>query len=158
MEPAKPEIDEHSSSIRFGAFELYLATGELHRGGVIVPLRPLATRALVTLVHHAGRLTSREELRRALWAGEELEWNQALNQCIRQVRVALGDDAAHPRFVETVHGRGYRFVASVAPGDGAVPELPPGSRRRSFRAFAAGFGAACATLATLLLLCSFLAS
>ena len=143
--------------VRFGPFELDSATGELRSSEGVVPLRPLATRALLVLVGRAGRLTTRDELRRALWADSALEWNQALNQCIRQLRVALGDSATQPRYLETVHGRGYRFVASVTSPNSGGSVASPSSRHPSLRFFAAGFGAALASLAAILAICSVLA-
>jgi len=133
----------------FSDFTLDPETGELCRGGAIVPLRPLATRALVILVGRAGRLTTRDELRQALWAEVCLDWNQALNQCIRQIRKVLGDPADSPIYLETVHHRGYRFIAPVTAGDaaGAIPASPGATRGGDFRLFLAGIGAAVAIAA-----------
>src|SRR5262249_20652285 len=69
---------------------------------------------LEILVVHRGKVVSREELRQQIWdEATFVEFDQGLNYCIRQIRVALGDDAANPVFVETLKKRGYRFAAWV---------------------------------------------
>lgn len=107
--------DASSGSVRFGSFRLDLEVGELWDGGETVPLRPKAMAVLVELVRHAGTLVPRERILDAVWGGAHMESDTALHGTIREVRAALGDDASAPRFVETVHRRGYRFVASVRP-------------------------------------------
>jgi DNA-binding winged helix-turn-helix (wHTH) protein len=78
-------------------------------------------RVLETLVVQAGTLVTREELRQRIWdEATYVEFDQGLNYCIRQIRLALGDDAATPVFIETLKKRGYRFTARVeAVGGGA---------------------------------------
>lgn len=145
-----------SEPLHFGDFELDPETAELRKLGEIVPLRPLAARALMLLVRRAGRLTSREDLRQALWADSFLDWNQALNQCIRQIRRTLGDSAETPIFLETVHHRGYRFVAEVTSGlevEGAVAAETL-HRRGGYGPFLAGMGAMLAVIALLISICS----
>ena len=136
----------------FGCFDIDPETGEIRSGGAIVPLRPLATRALLLLVARAGRLTTRDDLRQALWEDSFLDWNQALNQCIRQIRKALDDPADSPVYLETVHHRGYRFIAPVTAGDasGTVPVPVGATRRGDYRLFLAGMGAALAILGAFL--------
>ena len=98
----------------FGGFEFDAASGELRRGGGIVRLEPQPARVLAHLVAHAGQVVTRTELQQAVW-GEEtfVDFEHGLNYCIGQVRTALGDSAAAPRFIETLPRRGYRFVAPV---------------------------------------------
>src|SRR6185503_3800131 len=81
-------------------------------------------RVLEILVVEAGTLVTREELRQRIWDNATfVEFDQGLNYCIRQIRLALGDDAATPVFIETLKKRGYRFIARVEVVDGrAKPE------------------------------------
>jgi DNA-binding winged helix-turn-helix (wHTH) protein len=154
--PASPVTRER---VRFGEFELDLRTGELWLNTDPVELRPLATGALVALVENAGRIVSREELRRRLWPDVVIAWDQSLNQCILQVRRALRDRAGAPVFVETVPRQGYRFVAPVFPaGDltGRRAASHVGARSRLI-AFLAGAAMALVVPAVLLAICLALA-
>ncbi len=100
---------------RFGVFELDMHALELWRRGRRCRLAPQPARVLVHLVRCAGRLVTREELAQAVWGeGIHVDAEAGLNAAIRQVRQALDDDAASPRFVETLPRRGYRFIAPVA--------------------------------------------
>ena len=102
------------SRVRFEAFELDLASGELRKSGVPVPLPPL--RVLTLLASRAGELVSRDEIQKRVWNDQTfVDFDQGLNYCIRQIRAALGDDAETPRFVATIPRRGYRFVGEITP-------------------------------------------
>jgi TolB-like protein len=111
--------------IRFDVFELDLVTGELRRRGKIVRLAPQPTRILAILASRNSHLVSREEIMAEVWGKDVfVDFEHGLNFCIRQIRNALGDDADHPRFIETVPRRGYRFIAplkeesqALVPGD-----------------------------------------
>jgi TolB-like protein/DNA-binding winged helix-turn-helix (wHTH) protein len=109
--------------VRFGVFDLDPESGELRKAGVPLRLQPQPARVLALLAAHAGEVITREQLRGELW-GEEtyVDFEQGLNQCISQIRAALGDDADAPRYIQTVPRRGYRFIAqveAVAAEDGA---------------------------------------
>lgn len=107
------------AAVRFGDFELDLRTGELRRNGTSLWLQPQPAKVLVLLARRAGAVVGRQELAKELWGDETfVDFEQGLNFAIRQIRHALGDDADHPRFVETLPRRGYRFIAPVEP----VPE------------------------------------
>jgi Tol biopolymer transport system component/DNA-binding winged helix-turn-helix (wHTH) protein len=100
--------------LRFAQFELDLGARELLRDGRPVRIQPQPLRVLEILVVHPGKVVSREELRQRIWdEATFVEFDQGLNYCIRQIRLALGDDAANPMFVETLKKRGYRFAARV---------------------------------------------
>ena len=100
--------------LRFAQFELDLDARELLRDGRPVRIQPQPLRVLEILVVQAGTLVTREELRQRIWdKATFVEFDQGLNYCIRQIRLALGDDAATPVFIETLKKRGYRFTASV---------------------------------------------
>lgn len=100
---------------RFGPFEAHLQTGELFRNGVKVPLQQQPFRLLRTLLTRPGELVTREDLRRRLWGDDTfVAFERGLTSAVRKVREALGDRADGPLYIETLHGRGYRFMAPVA--------------------------------------------
>jgi TolB-like protein/DNA-binding winged helix-turn-helix (wHTH) protein len=103
-----------TTSVRFGPFELNPRSGELRRDGVPVKLQPQPAKVLALLVERPGELVLREEIKKALW-GEEtyVDFERGLNFCILQVRTALGDSSEHPRYIETLPRRGYRFIAPL---------------------------------------------
>ena len=115
---------------RFGPFELDIAAGELRRDGSRVKLQPQPFRLLLLLTSRPGALFTREEIRAALWAdGTFVDFDQAVNFAIRQIRDALSDSADRPVFVETMPRKGYRFVAPVQlEGAASRVEAPPASR------------------------------
>jgi DNA-binding winged helix-turn-helix (wHTH) protein len=90
-------------------------------GGVVVPLKPRAMETLVMLVTHAGELVTKKQLLEGVWPSAVVEDNN-INQCILAIRKALGESAGSNRFVMTVPGRGYRFVAHVTRQDRLSPE------------------------------------
>lgn len=104
-------------------------TGEVGGGCDTVRLRPKNALLLRTLLDHAGKLVTRTELYEALWPRGGVEQDQGLNASVRQVRIALGDNAQRPRFIETLPRRGYRFKAEVhvrrgpETGSAQVPHL-----------------------------------
>jgi len=102
------------SVIRFGAFELDTAAGELRKRGRRVRLRPQAARLLEILIARSGHIVGRAELKSKLWGdGTFVDFEHGLNLCIREIRKALSDSAHTPRFIETLSRRGYRFIAPV---------------------------------------------
>jgi len=108
------ESETRGSLARIGAFELDVAAGELRRSGRLVALTGQPMRALIRLVERAGAIVTREELQRELWGDNtHVDFAAGLSTCVNQVRAALGDRAASPRFIETLPRRGYRFIAPV---------------------------------------------
>ncbi len=100
--------------LRFGVFEINLTTEELRKSGTAVKLPPQPLRLLILLAGRAGQVVSREEIQQTFWGGEtDINFERRMNQCIQQVRTALGDDASHPLYMETIHRHGYRFIAPV---------------------------------------------
>jgi TolB-like protein/DNA-binding winged helix-turn-helix (wHTH) protein/Tfp pilus assembly protein PilF len=101
----------------FGAFLLVLAPNgaELRtQAGKIVPMQPQPLKLLVLLARHSGEVVSREQMRQEIWGKETIvDFERGLNFAIKQVRLALGDDARNPRYIETLPRRGYRFIAAV---------------------------------------------
>ena len=98
--------------IRFAEFELDFAHFQLYRGGDPVRLEGLPLQLLMYLVEHHKQLVSREQIADALWGRDVfVDVEQGINTAIRKIRIALDDDSGQPRFLQTVVGRGYRFVA-----------------------------------------------
>lgn len=96
----------------FGRYRLEPATGRLWSDEREIHLTPKASAVLVALVSRAGQPVTRDELFSTVWNGTPVT-DDALGSCVRELRKALGDDAKCPRFIETRHRRGYRFVAPV---------------------------------------------
>jgi TolB-like protein len=99
--------------IRFGEFEVDLQAGCLFKRGVKVRLREQMFVALSMLIEHSGEVVTREELQKRLWPGDVVvDFEINLNTIIARLREALGDSAEHPRYIETLPKRGYRFLAT----------------------------------------------
>lgn len=127
--------------LRFAGFELAAESGELFRAGEPVRLQPQPAKVLLYLASRPGELVARRRLQRHLWGDDHfVDCEQGLNYCIRAVRRALGDDAAAPRFVETVPRRGYRFVHPVELVESPTPPLH--AARTARRRPRGGLGAA----------------
>ena len=99
--------------VTFGPFRLDLANRSLHRGLSVIPLRPKAFAVLEHLVARAGRLVTKDQLLAAVWPNTAVT-DTVLKVCVREIRDALGDDPGAPRFVETAHTLGYRFVGQTS--------------------------------------------
>ena len=97
---------------RFGPFSVDRARYRVSRGADVLELTPKLLDLLIHLIDHAGSLVTKEQLLDALWPGANVTDN-ALAQAVSELREALGDDAATPRFIKTVTRRGYRFIAPV---------------------------------------------
>lgn len=110
--------------IVFPPFRLDVRNEQLWRDEALVPLRPKPFAVLAYLALHPGQLVTAVELRKAVWpntyVGEGL-----LRGYIREVRRVLGDDPAHPEFIETLPRRGYRFLAEVIRGQPSVASSSP---------------------------------
>jgi DNA-binding winged helix-turn-helix (wHTH) protein/tetratricopeptide (TPR) repeat protein len=99
-------------SLWFGPFRFDALDKRVWRGPSAVPLTPKAFDVLHVLVRHPGRLVTKHQLLDDVWPGVHVG-DAVLKVCVREIRRALGDAAHTPRFVETVHGRGYRFIAPL---------------------------------------------
>ncbi|MEO8051800.1 MAG: winged helix-turn-helix domain-containing protein [Acidobacteriota bacterium] len=95
-------------------FEVDFARSQLTKQGRRVKLQDLPFRLLAALLEHAGGTVTREQLRERLWGDTVVDFDDGLHTAIRKLREALGDSATHPRFIETVPRRGYRFLAPVS--------------------------------------------
>ena len=102
-----------SSSIRFGDFELGPQTGELTKDGLPIKLPPQAIQVLTLLAQASGQIITREKIQNEVWGATFVDFDHGLNRCIKQIRAALCDPCDHPQIVETLRGRGYRFLLPV---------------------------------------------
>jgi cholera toxin transcriptional activator len=119
---------------RFGIFEFDSDSLELRKEGRTEPrLRDQAGQILIMLLERSRDLVTREELRERLWLSDTfVDFDHGLNTAINQLRSALGDSAANPRFIQTVPRRGYRFIAPVelVSGRSGAPTSPPTNKHK----------------------------
>src|SRR6202022_1375548 len=115
-----------ASKLAFGPFEFDPASGELRKHGCRVKLPSQPNKVLAALVELPGEVVTREDLRNRLWPGAIAgDFEHGLNAAVNKLRQALGDGANQPRYVETLPGLGYPFLAPVHPRGRAVLELMP---------------------------------
>ena len=111
-------------TVRFDCYEVDLPAGQLYKHGIKISLRDKSFQVLVALLDHPGEVVTRENLRQQLWRQEVfVDFDNNLNTAIARLREALGDSAEHPRYVETLPKRGYRFIGAVA-GPAALETAP----------------------------------
>src|SRR3569833_208223 len=116
--PGFLSISSVMSIIRFGEFELDEQSLELHRNGAPIHLQQQPARVLAFLLNHRGSVVTREQIRLAIWGQETfVDFEQGLNFCIRQIRLALTDQALPPLHIETLPRLGYRFIGSIHKDD-----------------------------------------
>jgi DNA-binding winged helix-turn-helix (wHTH) protein/tetratricopeptide (TPR) repeat protein len=109
---------------RFGDCELDETLYELRRAGHVVKTEPRVFDVLAFLLRHRDRVVSKDELLDALWPGEAVS-ESVLPRCVAAARRAVGDDRSAQRVIQTVHGRGYRFVAALRPSPGEDSSANP---------------------------------
>ena len=101
-------------SVRFAEFELDFGRFQLSRGRYPVRLEGLPLQVLMLLVERHRQLVTREQIADALWGKEVfVDVEQGINTAIRKIRIALEDDSDSPQYLQTVVGRGYRFIAPL---------------------------------------------
>src|SRR5262249_19233587 len=104
------------SDLRFPPYRLDVANACLWRRTKAIRLTPKAFAVLRCLAEHPGELFTKEALLEAVWPGITVS-DAVLKVCVGEIRKALGDPVGAPRYIATVHGRGYRFVAEVSDAD-----------------------------------------
>src|SRR5262245_52783561 len=107
--------------LRFGPYRLESAHGQLWRHTHMVKLPPKAVAVLWCLATQAGQVGTKEALLDTVWP-ETAVSEGVLTVCIGELRHVLGDDSRRPRYIETVHRRGYRFIAPVEQPLAPLPE------------------------------------
>lgn len=112
--PEKPE----TKKVAFDDYELDFGRFQLCRRGKPVRLEGLPLQLLMFLVDNKGQLVTREQISTQLWSSDVfVDVDQGINTAIRKIRRALGDDVGEPKYLLTVVGRGYRFVAPIMEED-----------------------------------------
>src|SRR5258708_33610119 len=116
-----PQPNSHST-FRFGEFELDISAYQLRRGGQPIHLERHPMDLLILLVERRLQLVSRADIVKRLWDSSVfIDVETGINTAIRKLRQALRDSRESPAFVETISGKGYRFIASV---NSVLPERP----------------------------------
>lgn len=115
---------------RFGLFEADLGRQQLYRRGLLVHLQEKPFQLLTLLLTRAGQVVTRDELRQQLWGTDTfVEFDDSVNAAVGKLRYALGDSAESPTFIETVRGRGYRWLPPIEWTEtdrrGSSSEKPP---------------------------------
>ncbi len=100
--------------VRFDCYEVDLRARQLSKRGTRINLRDQPFQVLVALLEHPGEVVTRDDLRRQLWPkGMFVDFDNNLNTAVARLREALCDSADHPRFIETLSKRGYRFISEL---------------------------------------------
>jgi TolB-like protein/DNA-binding winged helix-turn-helix (wHTH) protein/Flp pilus assembly protein TadD len=119
-------------SVRFGVFEVDLESGELRKHGIKIKLQQKPFQILALLMERPGEVVTREDLQQRLWPSDVfVDFESGLNNAVKKLRAALGDSAETPRFIETVAGRGYRFLAIPQTTQNVADVSPPAPARIS---------------------------
>jgi len=107
-------LPRSNNLIRFGAFELDLRARELRKDGRSAGLPEQSIMVLDMLLQRPGELVLREEIRSRLWPNDTVvEFDHSINTAVRKLRLALGESADNPRYIETLARRGYRWIGSA---------------------------------------------
>jgi predicted ATPase/DNA-binding winged helix-turn-helix (wHTH) protein len=125
---------QEEQGLAFGPFRLDLRDERLWRGHEAIPLSPKTFAVLCCLMRQAGQLVTKDALLRAVWP-ETVVSESVVTAVMRTLRRVLGDQARMPRFIETVHGRGYRFIASVWAPAAAAGSASGGAPRHALPLF-----------------------
>ena len=125
---------QFSAILRFDVFEIDLPAGELRKEGRRIKVQEQPFHVLSVLLQHAGQVVTREELRTRLWPADTfVDFDQSLNKAVKRLRESLNDPADHPRFIETLPRRGYRFIGSVKGADQESQIVRTRARKFAFR-------------------------
>ena len=119
--PSMPSSAVRPPAVTFGPFEFDQTRRLLRSGGREIPLPPRVLGVLELLLARAGDVVSRQEIIDAVWK-EAFVTDTSLAEAVSFLRQALGDDPQTPTFIQTVHRRGYRFVAPVS--ESPAPTAP----------------------------------
>lgn len=108
------QLRRSQRNVRFGVFEADIEAGELRKHGLRLKLSEQPFQILTMLLARPGEIISREFLRERLWPSDTfVDFDHGLNNAVMRLREVLGDSSEHPRFIETLPRRGYRFIAPV---------------------------------------------
>lgn len=125
---------QSSTRLAFGPFEVNASADELLKSGTRIRLPGQPFQILLILLAHPGEVVTREQLREQIWSeGTFVDFEHGLNAAMNKLRRTLGDSAENPRYIETLPGRGYRFIGSV---EHRLPMLPDDPLARDIPAIA----------------------
>src|SRR5580692_46436 len=114
------------NTIRFGDCELNASAFELRRGRRIVKLERIPLPGFLLLIEEHGKVVTREAIAEQIWGKDVLlDVDYGINTAIRKIRQVLNDDPQKPRFVETIAGRGYRFIATLETAEASSRPTEP---------------------------------
>ena len=157
--PANSTLPQSSRPLKvaFGPFKFDPASGNLRKNGYKVKLPGQPGEILSALIKYPGEVVTREDLRNRLWPGiSSGDFEHGINAAVNKLRQVLGDAATEPRYIETLPGCGYRFVAPISPRSGGIVELVPARAalalepQPSRRRFLAGVGVGAALVVLLI--------
>src|SRR5581483_9502715 len=122
------EPAEIERPIRFGeGYEIDLRLRRLRRGSQILKLERIPFEILLLLLEHRDEIVRRDQIVSRVWGqGVFLDTDNSIRGAIRKLRQVLRDDAETPRFIQTVTGRGYRFIAPIMCADAAITKPADG--------------------------------
>jgi transcriptional activator of cad operon len=123
-----------ANKIGFDGWVLDPDSGDLERAGARIRLQEQPLQVLIELIESRGGVVTREQLISKLWPTGVVDFDTGLNTAIRKLRVALGDTADTPRYIETLPRRGYRFIAAPDPGPEPSSPLEPAVQQPLSRA------------------------
>jgi DNA-binding winged helix-turn-helix (wHTH) protein len=123
MQPDRQNMETQPRTLRFDAFQLDCDNRQLRKHGLPIELGSRYFDALALLVSRRGELVTKDVFMDQVWHGIPVT-DEALTQCIRTLRRTLGDNAANPRFIETVPKHGYRFITEQTAPTPAAPVTP----------------------------------
>jgi TolB-like protein/DNA-binding winged helix-turn-helix (wHTH) protein/Tfp pilus assembly protein PilF len=110
-----------NETIRFADYELNPQTYRLSRAGHTLRLERIPTEILIFLIERQGELVSREQIAEKIWGKDVfVDTDNSINGAVRKIRQALKDDAEQPRFIQTITGRGYRFIGDIEESESAA--------------------------------------
>lgn len=124
-------MDQHDLQTGFtiGPWQVWPMRGELQRGDEVRHLEPKVMDVLVLLARYSGEVVERDALVKEVWDGRVVS-DDPLSKCVAELRKVLGDSARQPRFIRTVHKRGYALLVPVAPIT-ALPAAPATGQQSS---------------------------
>lgn len=136
--PREPAGTVELAIVRLGEFEVDFQSGAIAGSGKKALLQGQALQLLQLFVQHAGHVITREQIRQCLWPdGTTVEFEHSVNSAVKRLRESLGDDADHPRYIETIPRRGYRLIVLPSPKAQST-DVSGGQRASSVRRVALG--------------------
>src|SRR6186713_3281103 len=123
IQPPNSRMSMDKREIRFDGWTVNLDSGLITRDRNTSWLQDQPLQILEELVSRPGEVVTREQLITRLWPKGVVEFDTGLNSAVRKLRVAFGDDADTPRYIETLPRKGYRFIAQLTPAPAPAPAV-----------------------------------